>query len=322
MKPFIVALGTTIILASSCGIAYAIDCSRARTVPEVAICSNPTLKAFDDYLAEAYSNVRSIVPVDVFGDVRRSQIEWINNRDAKCGGDVSCLIRETQQRTAALNGFVQSYIEKLRLALLGDQMGESQQITTSETPSNQPLNPQDIYTKAAKSVVVVIAFNERQDDISQGSGVVIARNTVATNCHVLESADTAVVLFKGEPYKAVSVVGDRELDYCILYTSNLPARVADTAERSTVTPGQRVYSIGSPRGLDLTIAEGLVSGLRSQDGMPLPLIQTSAAISPGSSGGGLFDEFGRVIGITTFLLEDSQSINFALPIALSNVVSR
>lgn len=322
MKQFIVLVGTFIGIAISCGTAQAIDCARAKTGPEIAICSSPALKAFDDYLTDAYSNVRSIVPVDVFGDVRRSQIEWIKSRDAKCGANVACLMRDTQHRTAALNGFAQSYIEKLRLTLLGENRGSYQQEDTSEFPQNQPLNPKDIYTKAAQSVVVVVAFNEQEDNISQGSGVVIARNTVATNCHVLENASTAIVLFKGAPYQSVSVVGDKKLDYCILYTSNLPARIAEMAQLSTVSPGQRVYSVGSPRGLDLTIAEGLVSGLRDQDDMPLPLIQSTAAISPGSSGGGLFDEFGRVIGITTFLLKDSQNINFALPIALSEVVSR
>lgn len=322
MQRRMLVVGIAFGLGSISGTAAAIDCTRAKTEPELAICSSPRLKAFDDYLAEAYSDVRSIVPVDAFGDVRRSQLEWIKGRDAKCGSNVACLMRETQLRTAALNGFVQSYIERLRLELFGEQQGGRHENSAPELPPNRSLNPKDIYTKAAQSVVVVVAFNERRDDISQGSGVVIARDTVATNCHVLESADTAVVLYKGAPYQAESFVGDKKLDYCILYTSNLPARIADMAALSTVSPGQRVYSVGSPRGLDLTIAEGLVSGLRDQDGMPLPLIQTSAAISPGSSGGGLFDEFGRVIGITTFLLKDSQNINFALPVELSKVVSR
>lgn len=321
-KQLIIFVGTLIGLSISSGTAQAIDCARAKTEPEIAICSNPALKAFDDYLTDAYSNVRSIVPVDVFADVRRSQIEWIKSRDEKCGANVECLMLDTQHRTAALNGFAQSYIEKLRLSLLGENANSYQPKDTAEPPQNKPLNPKDIYTKAALSVVVVVAFNERKDNISQGSGVVIAKNTVATNCHVVENASTAVVLFKGAPYQSVSVVGDKKLDYCILYTSNLPARIAEMAELSTVSPGQRVYSVGSPRGLDLTIAEGLVSGLREHDNMPLPLIQSTAAISPGSSGGGLFDEFGRVIGITTFLLKDSQNINFALPIALSKTVSR
>src|SRR5450830_1754760 len=87
-----------------------------------------------------------------------------------------------------------------------------------------------------------------------------------------------------------------------------------------VAPGQHVYSLGSPRGLELTFGEGLVSALRPRAGMPLPIIQTTAPISPGSSGGGLFDEFGRVIGITTFFRVESQNLNFAMPVELYRYV--
>jgi S1-C subfamily serine protease len=75
--------------------------------------------------------------------------------------------------------------------------------------------------------------------------------------------------------------------------------------------GERVYAIGAPEGLELTISEGLVSGLREYENVRV--IQTSAAISHGSSGGGLFDVNGRLIGITTFSLKEGQNLNFALP---------
>lgn len=61
----------------------------------------------------------------------------------------------------------------------------------------------------------------------------------------------------------------------------------------------------------------LVDGFQEQRGFPLPLIQTTAAISPGSSGGGLFDQYGRAIGVTVGYLEGGQNLNFALPIELS-----
>lgn len=291
--------------------ASAINCERARTAPEVAICSNPALKAFNNYLSDAYATIRSTVPPDVFAEVRRSQIQWIKRRDAQCGGEVLCLMREIHARTAALNGFLQEYIEQTKP---GYQAPE-----TIPPPSVDPkssLSARDIYKIAAQSVVVVIAFDRGRGAISQGSGVVIDLNTVATNCHVVESAETAVVMFRGNPYETTAVRGSQKMDFCILNTVNLPARVASVGKLSSVVPGQRVYSIGSPRGFELTIAEGLVSGLRQKDGVPLSLIQTSASISPGSSGGGLFNEFGQVIGITTFLLKDSQNINFALPIEL------
>lgn len=296
--------------------ASAINCERAKTAAEVAICSNPALKAFDNYLSDAYAIIRSTVPTDVFAEVRRSQIQWIQRRDAQCGGEVLCLMREIHARTAALNGFVQKYIEQTKS---GYRAPESIPPSADQESS---LSPRDIYKIAAQSVVVVIAFDRGRDAVSQGSGVVIDLNTVATNCHVVESAETAVVMFRGNPYEATAVRGSKKMDFCILDTVNLPAKVASIGKLSSVVPGQRVYSIGSPRGFELTIAEGLVSGLRQKDGVPLSLIQTSAAISAGSSGGGLFNEFGQVIGITTFLLRDSQNINFALPIELSQEFRR
>ena len=76
--------------------------------------------------------------------------------------------------------------------------------------------------------------------------------------------------------------------------------------------GQRVYAIGAPQGLELTLSDGLISGLRDAAGAQI--IQTSAAISPGSSGGGLFDDAGELIGVTTFQTKTGQNLIFAIPV--------
>jgi S1-C subfamily serine protease len=75
--------------------------------------------------------------------------------------------------------------------------------------------------------------------------------------------------------------------------------------------GETVYTIGSPKGLVNTLGSGLVSGLRRSDG-DVELIQISAPLSEGSSGGGLFDDRGNLIGVTTFTIRDSQNLNFAI----------
>lgn len=75
--------------------------------------------------------------------------------------------------------------------------------------------------------------------------------------------------------------------------------------------GERVYAVGAPEGLESTFSEGIISSLRENDGVHV--IQTSAPISPGSSGGGLFDAQGNLVGITTFYLKEGQSLNFAVP---------
>jgi S1-C subfamily serine protease len=88
-----------------------------------------------------------------------------------------------------------------------------------------------------------------------------------------------------------------------------PAVALGTVE--TLKTGQKVYAIGAPQGLDLTISDGIVSALRM-----LPqgkVIQTTAPISPGSSGGGLFDAYGKLVGIMTFQHRTGQNLNFAVP---------
>jgi tetratricopeptide (TPR) repeat protein len=81
---------------------------------------------------------------------------------------------------------------------------------------------------------------------------------------------------------------------------------------SNLRVGQHVHAIGAPKGLEQTMSEGLISSLRPYEGSQY--IQTSAAISPGSSGGGLFDDQGRLVGITTFQFIEGQNLNFALPV--------
>jgi len=80
--------------------------------------------------------------------------------------------------------------------------------------------------------------------------------------------------------------------------------------------GERVYALGAPEGFDLTLSEGLISGLRRRGGTNV--IQTTAPISHGSSGGGLFDLEGRLVGITTYYIEDGQSLNFAIAAELAS----
>ncbi|CDS49852.1 hypothetical protein [Polaromonas sp. CG9_12] len=177
------------------------------------------------------------------------------------------------------------------------------------SPKGSPLSSEQIYKQAANSVVVVTVPD------GQGSGVVVAPEIVLTNCHVTKQGPVAVHYRKSK-YVAAVLAGDEAMDYCILKVPGLPAAAAPMGPLSDVVPGQRVYSLGSPRGFELTFAEGMVSALRPTAGMPLPIIQTTAPISPGSSGGGLFDEFGRVIGITTFFRVESQNLNFAMPVEL------
>ncbi len=113
-------------------------------------------------------------------------------------------------------------------------------------------------------------------------------------------------------FDATLKYADPDRDLCQLSVPELKAPAIAFGSAKKLKVGQRVYAIGTPKGLELTLSEGLVSSLRQYEGSQY--IQTSAAISPGSSGGGLFDDQGRLVGITTFQVIDGQNLNFALPV--------
>jgi tetratricopeptide (TPR) repeat protein len=171
--------------------------------------------------------------------------------------------------------------------------------------------PEQIFDDASRSMVVIHGYTTDGKPTNQGSGVSIGRESVVTNCHVLEDAAKLNVLYQYQTYDATVRATDVDRDLCELKVPRLPAAPA-TFFPGRLRVGQRVYAIGAPEGLELTISEGLVSSIRDFEGAQY--IQTSAPISAGSSGGGLFDVEGRLVGITAFIVPEGQNINFALPV--------
>ena len=177
-----------------------------------------------------------------------------------------------------------------------------------------------IFRQAAPSVVLVYALDSAGEEIAQGSGVVVGENYVATNCHVLEGAWSVQVgqtetdeTFAMDASRART---DEERDLCLLFVADLAkppaAQPAQMAGARGLEIGAEVFAIGAPNGLKLSFTRGIVSQLRDIDGESAPLIQTDAAITFGSSGGGLFDENGHLVGITTLSSKDGN-FNFAMP---------
>jgi S1-C subfamily serine protease len=103
---------------------------------------------------------------------------------------------------------------------------------------------------------------------------------------------------------------DKKKDLCVIRSSSPLTFAHLTKDYSRLKVGEQVYAIGSPSGLRNTLSEGIVSGLREIKG--IQHIQTTTPISPGSSGGGLFDAEGKLIGITTFRIGDNGNLNFAV----------
>ncbi len=118
----------------------------------------------------------------------------------------------------------------------------------------------------------------------------------------------------GKSARTASVaLADGELDLCKLDVSGLDAPAVTIAGVGGLQTGDRVYAIGAPQGYELTISEGIVSSLRPTPNGSGKYIQTTAAVSPGSSGGGLFDAQSRLVGIVSFQSRSGQNLNFAVP---------
>ena len=155
---------------------------------------------------------------------------------------------------------------------------------------------------------------------SQGSGVILRPNLVATSCHVVKDGGN-ISVYKASahrvdtktPFMAVIRYSDTKQDFCLLEVDGLRGIPATIRTYDTLRVGEIVYSLGAPQGLDLSLSAGLVSQLRETEGSRV--IQTDAAISPGSSGGGLFDGDGNLVGITTFKFVKAgvEGIGFAIP---------
>lgn len=170
------------------------------------------------------------------------------------------------------------------------------------------LSPTEIFRRVSPSVFVVEVTDSQDRIIGTGSGVAVGDGQVITNKHVA-SRGRLGLRHGDRVWTPHRILKHPERDLALLMVDDLdvqPVRV-----ETKVSVGDRVYAIGAPKGLELTFSEGLVSSIReSEDGR---IIQTSAAISSGSSGGGLFDEHGNLVGITTGGYEEGQNLNFALP---------
>jgi tetratricopeptide (TPR) repeat protein len=177
----------------------------------------------------------------------------------------------------------------------------------------QSLEPDEIYRRLSPSVFTVETLDAKGVVIAFGSGVAISSHNVVTNAHVVAGGKSFRVKQDDHVWPAIVDIVEADADLARLEVLGLNAIPVVTRDPSDLAVGERVYAIGTPKGLELSLSEGLISGFRTMENERV--IQTTAAISPGSSGGGLFDAQARLIGITSSSIRSGQSLNFAIPIA-------
>lgn len=180
----------------------------------------------------------------------------------------------------------------------------------ASSPAAEVVTAEQIAEKATPSVVLI-----RVPD-GLGSGFVVsADGRIVTNVHVVRGARTAtVVAADGREFKDVEVMAaDEAHDVAVLRIGAHGLTPLALGDSGAARPGEHVVAIGHPLGLGNTVSDGLVSAIRVISAQRT-LLQISAPISPGSSGGPVFNDRGEVIGISTLVITGGQNLNFAVPI--------
>ena len=169
--------------------------------------------------------------------------------------------------------------------------------------------------KLSTSIVMIAVYDNRQKMLGTGSGIMIGKDGfILTNNHVIRGGYYFEVRIEDDEriYKTDEVIKyNQYLDLAIIRIARVlePLRLFDGREK--LVRGQNVVAIGSPLGLFNSVSDGIISGFRNIDNVDM--IQFSAPISPGSSGGAVLNMFGEVIGISTAGFSEGQNINLAVP---------
>ncbi len=191
----------------------------------------------------------------------------------------------------------------------------------SPAPSAPPaLTIQELYRRASPAVVFITQVDAAGKVTSLASGFLVSSNgIIVTNHHVIDPDQGAVHLRvkipRGDVYTDVRVIyAEERRDFAVITVKAAGLPAIPVADSDKVEVGDRVIAIGNPKGLELTLTEGIIESVRLDPKNGYRFIQHQAPISPGSSGGPLLNMKGEVIGINAFGFKDAQNLNGAIPI--------
>ncbi len=173
---------------------------------------------------------------------------------------------------------------------------------------------QEIARKAFGSTVLLVMEDANGQPLSLGSGFFVRDGEIASNLHVVEGAARGYAKLVGQKTKynieGITAV-DPERDLVILKISVSGSPTLALGSSDIVQVGEGVYAVGNPQGLEGTFSQGIISSIREVG--PDKLLQITAPISPGSSGGPVLNEKGEVIGVSVATFRGGQNLNFAIP---------
>jgi serine protease Do len=181
-------------------------------------------------------------------------------------------------------------------------------LDSAPPPPPRTLTPAEIASHALPAIVTM------RTEQSLGTGFVIrADGWIATNLHVIVGGPRVKVTLADRELDVVEVIAaSPEHDLAVVRVEAHGLPVLALGDSDAMRPGDAVVAIGNPMGLENTVSNGLVSARRKFDA-GVEVLQISAPIAPGSSGGPIFNDHGEVIGIATAVLEQGQNLNFGMP---------
>jgi len=181
-----------------------------------------------------------------------------------------------------------------------------------------------IAQKALPSVVLLIMADTNGQPLSLGSGFFVGDGIIATNLHVIIGAAQGRAKLFGQPqaYSISGLVGiDEPHDLALLQIDGVTRSPLPLADSRALSVGDEVYVVGNPAGLEGTLSTGIISGVRNIDSYKI--LQITAPISPGSSGGPVLNQHGNVVGVAVATFKGGQNLNFAVPSSyLTNLLSQ
>lgn len=284
---------------SSTSLSKTVSASNTKLFGQVSMLNQTTAGSLADLKSRLETQTSSLS-----GNLTRTN-EELKNKLA----DLSSNISSVQSEINILNS---------NLSVLASKVPVTNQ---SAVPVEQRApTPVDVYKSAYKSIVVI------RTPIGQGSGFIYnSSDLIATDWHVVNNATSIEVQFYDRSRSNATIVGtDAYSDVAIIRVANHPADVKplELGNSSALYIGEQVIAIGNPLGMAESLSSGFVSQINQQINLQdvpiiIPVLQLDITIAPGSSGGPLFDLFGKVVGITN--AGTGQGFNFAVP---SNVVKR
>ena len=180
----------------------------------------------------------------------------------------------------------------------------------------QAQTAQKIAKKAFRSTVLLVMEDANGQPLALGSGFFVREGEIVSNLHVVEGASRGYAKLVGQDAK-LDIQGitaiDAKRDLVILKVYAKTPSVLTLGDSEAAQVGEQIYAVGNPKGLEGTFSQGIISSVRDID--TDKLLQITAPISPGSSGGPVLNVKAEVIGVSVATFKGGQNLNFAIPSA-------